>query len=185
MDSPVGHRPGISPLRLCLQMVVELSWYRSFILSIWSEDSPAVWRAVKRAAWGTLPKAFAKSSQAIQMSPPLHRASSSRSCSRKLCSKQPSDVVNPFWASESSLLSEAHLERRFEMRLQRILPAVSDWAIGLQLLISFVGPFLWMRIVVEDFQAGWKRLLVRHMLMAAARTWPPRVPDTVWAWGGV
>ncbi|KAG8240583.1 hypothetical protein J6590_105643 [Homalodisca vitripennis] len=153
-------------------MDVTLPRYRSSMSRSWSAVRPAERRAEKREEWGTLPNALARSSQAMQSSPPRLRASSRSSWNRKLCSRQPSAGVNPFWAPDKSPLAEAHPVRRLARRLQNSFPQVFDRAIGRQLVMSPTGPFLWISTVVETFQAGGKRLAAKQTLNTAARTCP-------------
>ena len=133
---------------------------------------PARSSRLRRMGCGTEPKASFRSSQTMERFRLERRASVMADWRRKLCSKQPSKGRKPFWDGLRASTSSAHDARRRAMRAAYTLYKVFCRLIGLQFVVTFSSPFLWMRMVEHDFQAEGIFLFFRQISKIWANSLP-------------
>ena len=126
--------------------------------------------ASKMTECGTEPKAFVRSSQAMEISRRRLFASWIDDWRMKLCSRQPSDCKNPFWTGERSLCFSITKNRRL-MQPVKIFATMLIREMGLQLLGLVRWPFLYIKMVLVFFQLPGIVINSLHLLYRWQRMW--------------
>ena len=122
------------------------------------------------ASCKTLPNALRRSNQAKKQFLRFLLQSATTDCRVNVCSWQPFEGLALFCCDDNKLLLLAKFETRADKLDVNSLHRQDINAMGLKLLGSSSGPFLWMKVVVEFFHVAGILRSPRHLLKMVPRT---------------